>query len=251
MDMTGDHLLAIPVFNEQRYLSRVLAEARRYSRNILVVDDGSTDRSGDILHRHEGIDVITHLENRGYGQSLASAFEFAQRHRYGWLITMDCDEQHEPSCIPKFLAAAACDDSDVVSGTRYPRGYDGDAAPADRRAINRRITAMINRRLNLNITDAFCGFKAYRVSALRHFRITVPGYAMPMQFWVQLARAELRVKELPVRLIYHDPTRYFGGILDDPKARLTHYLEVFEGEMRSGAVSPVLRESSTGCIPCR
>ncbi len=250
--MPDDYLLAIPVFNEQRYLDRVLSEVRRYSRSILVVDDGSTDRSGDILRKQEGIHLITHPENRGYGQSLASAFEFAQRHEYGWLITMDCDEQHEPSCIPRFLAAAGHDDADVVSGTRYPDGYDVDGvAPADRRDINRRITDMINRRLGLGITDAFCGFKAYRVSTLRHFRITVPGYAMPMQFWVQLARAGLRVKELPVRLIYHDASRYFGGVLDDPRARFEHYVAVFEAELQAEVEGPLPRRSGSSCIPCR
>ena len=250
--MPENDLLAIPVFNEQRCLNRVLTETRRYSRDILVIDDGSTDRSGEILRWQEGIHVITHPHNRGYGQSLASAFEFARRCGYDWLITMDCDEQHEPSCIPGFLAAAARDDADVISGTRYPDGYDLDqSAPADRREINRCITRMINRRLGLCITDAFCGFKAYRVSALRHFRITVPGYAMPMQFWVQLARAGLRVKELPVALIYHDPTRCFGGVFDDPTTRYEYYVETFEAELRAGVDGSSQRGSSLSCLPCR
>ena len=86
---------------------------------------------------------------------------------------------------------------------------------------------MLNDRLGLGITDGFCGFKAYRVQSLRDFSITVPGYAMPMQFWVQAWRAGLRISELPVRLIYNDPTRHFGGLLDDPSSRIQHYLAVF------------------------
>ena len=230
--MPIEHLLAIPVFNEERYVARVLEEARRFSRHILVIDDGSTDSTPRLLRRETGVEVITHPENRGYGKSLADAFEFARRRRYDWLITMDCDEQHEASHIPRFAAFAAEDDADIISGTRYPHGHDvAGAAPADRRAINRRITTLLNRRLALNLTDAFCGFKAYRVSALRHFEITIPGYAMPMQFWVQAARSRLRIRELPVRLIYNDPTRHFGGFLDDPAARLRHYLNVFEAEI--------------------
>ncbi|MFQ5591095.1 MAG: glycosyltransferase family 2 protein [Phycisphaerae bacterium] len=251
MIMPRNHLLAIPVFNEEQYLHRVLGEARRYSKNILVVNDGSTDGSEAILRRHQNIHVITHPENRGYGQSLASAFECARQGRYDWLITMDCDEQHEPSCIPKFLAAASLDTADVISGTRYPHGCAIDeTAPADRREINRRITLLLNRKLGLRITDAFCGFKAYRVSALQCFRITVPGYAMPMQLWVQLARAGLRVRELPVRLIYNDPTRYFGGLLDDPRARYRHYLEVLDAEWRREADGPLRQCSIPGCLPC-
>ncbi len=163
---------------------------------------------------------------------------------------MDCDEQHEPSFIPRFLEAAAAGDADIVSGTRYPDGHDVEASvPQDRRQINRQITAMLNERLGLGITDAFCGFKAYRVSSLRHFDITVPGYAMPMQFWVQAARASLRVMELPVRLIYNDPTRHFGGLLDDPAVRLNHYIEVFQAEL--AVVDDGCRPSRASCLPCR
>jgi len=246
--MPDGPLLAIPVFNEEAHLDRVLRCANRYIPEILVVDDGSTDRTPEILRGYRDIHVITHAENRGYGKSLADAFAFARCRGYSWLVTMDCDEQHEPSCIPCFLEAARQDDADIISGTRYPYGHiDDPSVPADRREINRQITAMVNQRLGLNITDAFCGFKAYRVSALAHFRITVPGYAMPMQFWVQAARAGLRIRELPVRLIYNDPTRHFGGFLDDPAARLRHYLEVFEAEMNR---TPEVPCADTSPHPC-
>jgi dolichol-phosphate mannosyltransferase len=234
------HLLAIPVFNEEKHVLNVLREASRYSPEVLVVDDGSTDATAAILRRQRGLHVITHPENRGYGKSLADSFAFARRHGYDWLITMDCDEQHEPSHIPLFLAAAARDHADIISGTRYPGGHDESAAPPDRREINRIITAMVNHRLGLDITDAFCGFKAYRVRSLAHLCITVPGYAVPMQMWVQIARAGLRVHELPVRLIYNDPTRHFGGLLDDPEVRLRHYRNVFDSELKSANAVPCL-----------
>ena len=238
------YLLAIPVYDEERHVASVLREARRYASNLLVVDDGSTDSTAALLRVEPGVHVITHAENRGYGKSLADAFAFAIRRGFDWLITMDCDEQHEPSQIPRFLAAAERDDADIISGTRYPDGHaNGGSAPADRLEINRTITQMLNRRLNLNLTDAFCGFKAYRVEALRNLCITVPGYAMPMQMWVQAACAGLRVVELPVRLIYNDPTRHFGGMLDDPAVRLQHYLKVFESELAAHTSPRPLSES--------
>ncbi len=244
--MLNDCLLAIPVFNEERYLARVIEQARRYCREILVVDDGSTDRTPLLLCAYRHLSVITHRDNRGYGKSLADAFAFAIRRGYDWLITMDCDEQHEPSYIPQFQAAIAEDDADIISGTRYPNGWDDNrSAPADRREINRRITVQLNDRLGLNLTDAFCGFKAYRVPVLQRLCITVPGYAMPMQFWVQAARAGLRIRELPIRLIYNDPSRHFGGRLDDPAIRLQHYLAVFESELADAR-----RSADATCAPC-
>ena len=250
--MPQNWLLAIPVFNEELHLQRVFNQVRAISPHILVIDDGSTDSTSDLLREAPGIHVITDLENRGYGKSLADAFCFAQRHDFSWLITMDCDEQHEPSCIGAFLAAADRNDADIISGTRYPRGWDhDDSAPADRREINRQITATLNRRLGLHLTDAFCGFKAYRVSCLSAFEITVPGYAMPMQFWVQAAQANMRVRELPVPLIYNDPTRHFGGLLDDPNVRFQHYLKVMERELREPATTGDLPTHPRGhARPC-
>ncbi len=145
---------------------------------------------------------------------------------------MDCDEQHEPSRIPHFIAQTEAGHADIISGSRYLSELAGNCRPPEaRRAINARITAMLNETLGLELTDAVCGFKAYRVEALRRLRLTVPGYAMPMQFWIQAVRAGLTIVETPVRLIYKDATRQFGGTLDDPEARYRHYLDVFNAEL--------------------
>lgn len=250
--MNDNWLLAIPVFNEEKHLRRVLRQVRPLASNILVMNDGSTDSTPDILREFPEIHVITHLENRGYGKSLADAFCFARRNGYDWLITMDCDEQHDPASIAHFLHAARWGDADIISGTRYPDGFEGDAAPADRREINRQITAILNERLGLRLTDAFCGYKAYRVACLAAFDITVPGYAMPMQFWVQAARSGLRIRELPVPLIYNDPSRHFGGLLDDPTVRMQHYIDVLDRELCRfgsdfGIFKPVCGGRSRSC----
>jgi dolichol-phosphate mannosyltransferase len=226
------YLLAIPVYNEARTLQAVLRKVRHYAPDILLIDDGSTDDTPRLLAAEHDLTVIRHVDNRGYGQSLIDAFRYAVTRGYDWLITMDCDEQHEPDRIPGFLAAAAQDDADIISGSRYLHPIAGNSRPpTDRRAINQEVTDLINELLGLNITDAFCGFKAYRVSALARMNITVPGYGIPLQFWVQAARLGLRVREIPVRLIYNDPSRHFGGMLDDPDKRLLYYYDVLIHEL--------------------
>jgi dolichol-phosphate mannosyltransferase len=224
-------LLAIPVYNEEKYVTRVLAEIQRYADQILVVDDGSTDRTPQLLAT-QPVDVIRHARNRGYGRSLVDAFRWAQCYRYDWVITMDCDEQHEPRSLPDFEAAIARDDADVISGSRYLKDQRcGDPPPEERRRINTAITDLVNRRLGFRLTDAFCGFKAYRVGALKKLDLSEPGYAFPLQFWVQAAAHGLRVTEIPIRLIYNDPNRSFGGPLNDADHRLMHYMNVLETEL--------------------
>jgi len=235
--MTMRTLVAVPIYNEADTIERVLPEVRRHADHLVAIDDGSTDGSGEVLRslRTElGIDVVTHQRNLGYGRAMIDAFAYAAEHEFDWVITIDCDEQHEPTSIPAFVRAAEADDADVISGSRYahePAPGDPRAVPpADRRAINRALTGELNTlladRIGGPITDAFCGFKAYRVEAVGRLDLTEAGYAFPMQFWVEAAAAKLRVRELPVRLIYTDAHRTFGGGLDDPQKRLAHYRRV-------------------------
>ncbi|MFM8287160.1 MAG: glycosyltransferase family 2 protein, partial [Planctomycetaceae bacterium] len=165
--MPTDFLTALPVFNEQSHIAGVLTEVLRHSSRILVVNDGSRDNTAGELARFPQVEVVTHPKNLGYGAALRSAFEYAQKVGVRVLVTIDCDGQHEPRLIPR-LVEALTDNVDIVSGSRYLREHPGDnEAPADRRRINQQITAEVNDRLGLSLTDAFCGFKAYRVSALK------------------------------------------------------------------------------------
>jgi len=224
-------LVAIPVYNEAKYVTRVLNRVRQFARDILVIDDGSTDETPMLLAQ-QPVEVIRHAGNRGYGHSMQDMFRWAAVDGFDWLITMDCDEQHEPEAIPAFIDAIQRDDSDVISGSRYlePTAID-DAPPSDRRAINRTITSELNARLGLHLTDAFCGFKAYRVAAVSRMDLDVDGYEFPMQFWVEAAAHRLRLSEIPVRLIYNDPSRTFGGPLDDADQRLDHYRATMHAEL--------------------
>ena len=224
-------LIAIPVYNERKYVEKVLDRVLLHHQQVLLIDDGSTDSTAEYLQSRADVHLIRHPENRGYGQSLIDAFAWADRHGYDWVITMDCDEQHEPERIPDFIAAIESNQWDLISGSRYlaPSGAD-DLPPGDRRSINATITAILNDVYRLNLTDAFCGFKAHRVSAMRKLHLDVPGYAFPMQLWPQVYHHGLRVTEIPVRLIYNDPTRHFGGMLDDAAHRLRHYLDVLAAE---------------------
>jgi dolichol-phosphate mannosyltransferase len=228
-------LTAIPVYNEARHVRAVLDQVRRISRHILVVDDGSTDETPALLAREPGLRLVTHPPNRGYGAAIASAFHYFLDTDFDVLVTMDCDGQHEPARIPVLLEAIH--DADIVSASRYLRDFRQDTpAPADRQSINATITGEINGRYGLNITDAFCGFKAYRRRAVEALRITEPGWGMPLQLWVQAAHAGLRIKEVAVPRIYLDPSRAFGGVLNNPEERLEYYRRVLADAERAMAV---------------
>jgi len=225
-------LTAIPVYNEERHLAGVLREVQRYSPNILVINDGSTDHTADLVKQFKDVQVITHRHNLGYGAALISAFTYAIERQVDILVTTDCDGQHEPSRIPVLLEAIH--DADIVSGSRYLRDFrQNTLPPQDRLRINQQITAELNEHFDLHLTDAFCGFKAYRTKALSRLRITETGWGMPLQLWVQAACLGLRIKEVAVPRIYLDPDRAFGGVLNNADERLAHYRQVIAEAERS------------------
>ncbi len=224
-------LTAIPIYNEEKTLTKVLEEVRRFSSDILVVNDGSTDGTPHLLAEQPELNVIVHRHNLGYGAALRSAFGFALAHHYDALVTMDCDGQHEPARIPVLLEALN-EGVDLVSGSRYLRTFHQDTIPpADRRRINHLITQELNQRLGLNLTDSFCGFKAYRVSQLSRLRLDESGWGMPLQLWVQAALLNWKIVEVGVPLLYLDPNRAFGGHLDQPDERLRYYRTIIEREL--------------------
>ena len=280
--MKPTFLTALPVYNEVSHVVRVLEEVGRYSSHILVVNDGSTDGTEqvltDLLADHERrrqtgqknvphLTVTSHEKNRGYGGALETAFRHAISHGYDVLVSIDCDGQHQPRLIPHFVDVCLgrgelpdlhlvaqgrykCDQTraalemgrvpvDLVSGSRYLRDHDENtAAPEARKMVNATITADLNRLLDFDMTDAFCGFKAYRVEAIKALRITEFGYAMPLQLWVQAAAECFSVIELPVPRVYTGEQRSFGAVLDDAETRLAHYRNVILQSRKGVETSP-------------
>jgi dolichol-phosphate mannosyltransferase len=233
-------LTALPVYNEAAHVGGVLDEVLAVTSDVLVVDDGSSDGTSDLLAARRDGRVVRHAANAGYGAALATAFREALAGPWDGLVTIDCDGQHQPRLIPEFVAACSNGTADLVSGSRYLQRFPGDSEPpAARRRINAEITAEINERLGLTLTDAFCGFKAYSRRALESLAITETGYAMPLEVWVQAAAAGLRIVELPVPLLYLDLARSFGGALDDATTRLAYYRRVLDRAEAAAAVDAV------------
>lgn len=223
-----NYLIIIPAYNEENTLEGIISALHKYSSfaDILVVDDGSEDQTPIIVKNLENILSIRHNKNTGYGSTLIEGFNYAIENGYEYAITIDGDNQHNPDEIDKFIQANEKNQYDILSGSRYywiSQNNHPDA-PGDRKKVNYRITKKINELTNYNLTDAFCGFKLYRVQALRNLNLTEPGYAIPLQLWIEAYMNDLRVMEIPVEMIYLDHNK--GVAMQSTWMRYRYYLNI-------------------------
>lgn len=230
-------VVCIPVHNQEQRIEEVLHRIRNNAptADIVVIDDGSRDNTYAILKRHQDLYVIRHNTNRGYGAALKAGFSFAVIHKYDYIITIDSDKQHQPSDIPRFLKFMDQSYWDIISGSRYLQAYEDTIkeAPADRMKVNKKITQKINAITGWGLTDAFCGFKMYKVSAIQNLHISEEGFGMPLQLWMQAWKHGLRIKEVPVQLIYNaaDPSQMVAAT--NMCQRYKYYLKCIQQELEN------------------
>ncbi|MCF8231678.1 MAG: glycosyltransferase family 2 protein [Bacteroidales bacterium] len=237
------YLVFIPAYNVESSIEEVIDTIRRaqWGVDILVIDDGSTDGTGRLLNHMEGIFVLQNDKNKGYGATLIKGFEFAISHNYDYLITLDGDKQHQPYEIARFIRENKNQPVDILSGSRYLEASDNDLtqAPAERMKVNKRITSYINSITGYNLTDAFCGFKLYRVEALRKLHLSEPGYGMPLQLLLEAWKKELSIREVPVKMIYFDRERRI--VHQKLYGRYRYYLEIIKNETETYETTDISR----------
>jgi hypothetical protein len=117
----GAVLVGIPAYNSEGTIADIVQEARQYCDEVLVVDDGSEDRTAQRA-REAGASVVIHRRNRGYGGALKTTFREAAQREITYLITLDADGQHDPGDIPRLIEGQRSTDADVVVGSRFVTG---------------------------------------------------------------------------------------------------------------------------------
>ena len=198
--------LVIPTYDEAANLEAIVAAALEYlpePRRLLIVDDSSPDGTGDIADRlaeaDADVDVLHRPEKEGLGPAYVAGFKTALRGGADVVAQMDADFSHEPSDLPRLLAAL--EDNDVALGSRYvPEGGVRDWGPL-RRAMSRGGSAYARALLGVEVRDLTGGFKAFRRDALEATdldTIATQGYAFQVETTYRALRAGCRVVEVPI-----------------------------------------------------
>jgi glycosyltransferase involved in cell wall biosynthesis len=203
MNAQSDTLVFVPAWNEEANLPAVLDELRQDlpRADVLVVDDGSTDRTAEIAREH-GAHVISFGSNRGLPAGIAAGYGYATEHGYAFCGRVDADGQHPVAELARLLERVRSGTCDVAVGSRFASG-DGFAAHRYTPSAARRFgTALLRRSMRVALRrpflDATSGMYAANADAIRVLARPYTSEAPEVQALLRLQDAGLRVDEVPV-----------------------------------------------------
>lgn len=219
----------IPAYNEERFIGSVVLKARKYADTVVVVDDGSTDATGEIAQAAGAI-VVRHDHNRGKGAALNTGFCKARELVPEVVVVLDADGQHRCEEIPTLARPVLEDGADMAVGSRFLRV--NSRIPGLRALAIRALTLATNIGSGLGLSDSQTGFRAFSAQAVETVTFRSSGFSVEseMQFWAR--EHGLKVVELPIT------SRYNDGPKRNP---IPHWLQVLNGVLRLiGQYRPLL-----------
>ncbi len=187
----------IPAFNEEVAIGSVVLLSLEHVDEVLVVDDGSTDRTARVAEM-AGARVLRHHKNLGKGAALKTGFQATDA---DVIVTLDADGQHDPAEIPKLMEPIIRGEADIVNGSRYLHGTD-ENTPRYRRVGQKILDTATNISTGLEITDTQSGFRAFSSKTIPHFRFRDPGFVVESEMLADAAEAGLRIMEVEVGVRY-------------------------------------------------
>ena len=190
----------LPAFNEEISIGSMVLHARDHAERVIVVDDGSSDRTAEIA-AFAGAEVIRHTKNMGKGVALKTGFDLAGQNGAKVIVTMDTDGQHDPEEIPNLVAPILKGDADMVNGSRYMNGNDRNT-PFYRRIGQNVLDKATNFNSGLQITDTQSGFRAFAKHTLPVFRFKSNGLAIESEMLKDASDAGLKIKEVEIGVRY-------------------------------------------------
>jgi glycosyltransferase involved in cell wall biosynthesis len=207
----------LPALNEEVSIGSVVLLTKFYADNVIVVDDGSSDRTAEIA-RNAGAEVVQHEINKGKGAALKTGFAAAANLGADIIVTMDSDGQHNPDDIPKLVDPIIKGGADMVNGSRYLNHHDKNT-PIYRRVGQTILDTATNMNSGLKITDSQSGFRAFSASIKDVFRFNAQGMAIESEMLADAGHHSLRITEVEIGVRYdvdcstENPVKHGIGVL--------------------------------------
>jgi len=209
---------AIPAYNEEKTIARVVLQALRHVDKVVVCDDGSSDLTGDIAER-VGADLVRHEKKLGYGAAIQSLFKWAKRANADIMVTLDGDGQHDPNEIPVLAEPVLEGKADIVIGSRFLGDAEKNGMPRYRRLGIKVITKLTGAASSNRLSDAQSGFRVYGRKALEDLRLFEDGMGVSVEALMNARKQGLTVAEVPAGCNY-------SGVEPSTRSPLRHGMSV-------------------------
>ena len=201
----------VPFYNEEEVIEKVLADLIVSNYQVLVIDDGSNDKSNEIARKMNCV-LIQHPSNFGQGAALQTGISFARLNpKIEYFVTFDSDGQHQVSDINHVLKPLLNDETDFVFGTRFQD--DKTKFPFLKRIVLKAAIKYTQLSTGVAITDTHNGFRAFNKLASNRINLNFSGMSHASEFVEQAGQSGLRIKEVPVHILYTKYTKRKGQSL--------------------------------------
>jgi glycosyltransferase involved in cell wall biosynthesis len=197
-------LVAIPARDEDRYIGSLVLKLRALDRQVLVVDDGSTDATA-ALAEAAGAIVVRHASNLGKTAAVQTAFEYARGAGVDALVLLDGDSQHDPSDLESLLEPVLSGQADMVVGSRFAGVRS--RIPRWRVAGQHALTIATNLGSGLHLSDSESGFRAFSKRAITEMRFRGSGFAIEPETQFAAKQRGWQVLEVPIHVHYELPLK--------------------------------------------
>jgi glycosyltransferase involved in cell wall biosynthesis len=201
----------IPAYNEEKHIGDVVRRTRQELDDVLVVDDGSGDKTVDRA-REAGAEVIVHPENRGKGETIKTGLRHWQERQMDFIIILDADGQHRPEEIDRFVAAAfSANEPKLILGNRM---NDVSSMPRLRQMVNRWMSQRISSVCGQEIPDTQCGFRMLHRQLVPDLLGGAARFDYETEMLIVASRRGFRIDSVPISTVYSDEVSSIHPIRD-------------------------------------
>lgn len=202
----------LPTFNNAATLARVIDDALQFCADVMIVNDGSTDATHEILASRSDIVVVEYTKNRGKGHALKTGLRLAMELNFNYAITMDSDGQHFADDMPKFVEEIEQHPDSLIIGAR---NLQADGMPGKNTFANKFSNFWFKVETATTLVDTQSGYRLYPLRRMRRMRFFTPRYEFEVEVIVRCAWRGIRVSNVPIKVIYpEDRVSHFRPLKD-------------------------------------
>lgn len=201
----------IPAFNEEKNITTVISQVKALVDTVVAVDDGSSDRTADFAAK-AGAVLLKHIINRGQGAALRTGTEYCLNNGADIIVHFDADGQFLTSDIERIVAPIKNGTAQVVFGSRFLNSEHSASMPIFKKYFIMPLAKAVNKIFfNVNLTDPQSGFRAVSAEAARKISWSQDRMAHCSEIMFEVKNHNFKVKEIPIKVIYHNFGQNFSG----------------------------------------